>query len=164
MRGSVAERLEFYSHDEGEHRIWHGAFEHAGYGRLTVGGKSMKAHRLAWIEANGPIPRGLLVLHNNICHNKACINPEHLRLGTHSDNTKDIVAYGNHPEASKTHCVHGHPYDEDNTYIPLHSGFGWAKRQCKACNRIRCYAHDHPATSGPPKANRYNSLLISPAC
>ena len=134
MRGTVAERLAYYSHDDGDHRIWHGAFEHAGYGRITIGRRGVKAHRAAWKEVNGPIPNGMCVLHKNICHTKACINPEHLYLGTHHDNTMDIVANGNHPEASKTHCVHGHPLDNPYLY-PTPSG--GVARICTACGNER---------------------------
>jgi hypothetical protein len=36
---------------------------------------------------HGPIPSGLLVLHS--CHNRRCVNPKHLRVGTQSDNIKE---------------------------------------------------------------------------
>jgi hypothetical protein len=50
------------------------------------------AHRVAWIEVNGPIPEGMFVLH--ICDNPPCIRPEHLHLGTQADNMADKVARG----------------------------------------------------------------------
>lgn len=57
------------------------------YGQVRVGNKMMKAHRVAWVKAFGEIPQGMLVLHR--CDNPSCVNPDHLFLGTHSDNAKD---------------------------------------------------------------------------
>jgi hypothetical protein len=43
-----------------------------------------RVHRQVWIDAHGPIPKGLEVMH--LCNNKACTNLEHLQLGTHREN------------------------------------------------------------------------------
>ena len=72
-----------------------------GYGKLRVHGKVMRAHRFAYQLFVGPIPEGLIVRHR--CHNPACVNPEHLVLGTNADNSRDMVEAGrqrkgeNHP-------------------------------------------------------------------
>lgn len=63
-----------------------------GYGRCYVQGKRVRAHRAAWVEAYGPIPEGMWVLHR--CDNRACIEPTHLFLGTAQDNTDDMVSKG----------------------------------------------------------------------
>ena len=57
------------------------------YGRKRVNGKVVYMHRLAWEEAHGEIPAGMHVLHK--CDNPACINIEHLFLGTHKNNMDD---------------------------------------------------------------------------
>jgi hypothetical protein len=52
------------------------------------------AHRESWKMHNGEIQSGMMVLHN--CNNKRCVNPEHLRLGTHKENMDDVCKVG-HP-------------------------------------------------------------------
>lgn len=78
----------------GECWEWRGARQVGrwAYGRAGVAGKWWAAHRLAWTIHHGPIPAGALVRH--ACDNPPCVNPAHLSLGTHADNTADIIKRG----------------------------------------------------------------------
>jgi len=63
-----------------------------GYGRVRLDGMKLRAHRIAYLAAKGPISNGLLVCH--ACDNPPCCNPAHLWLGTVLDNTRDAQRKG----------------------------------------------------------------------
>lgn len=87
-----------------------------------------QAHRAAYEVAHGPIPADMTVDH--LCFNPSCVNPDHMRLLSLSDNAK------NQRSATKTHCKNGHEYTPENTYIrPIRERSG--KRDCRACIRER---------------------------
>lgn len=71
-----------------------------GYGKTKVKGKTMGAHRAAWIAFRGPIPASLLVCHT--CDNPCCINPEHLFLGTPKSNMADKMKKGRYRGGPKS--------------------------------------------------------------
>jgi hypothetical protein len=73
--------------------IWIGGHSTEGYGCFALDGhRSIGAHCASWILHNGAIPKGLFVLHE--CDNPPCVNPRHLKLGTHGQNCADMVARG----------------------------------------------------------------------
>lgn len=71
---------------------WTGCKNWAGYGKVGVENQLKGTHRVAWELTNGPIPDGLHVCHR--CDNPPCCNPDHLFLGTRSDNMRDAREKG----------------------------------------------------------------------
>ena len=67
--------------------IFTGCKDTHGYGQIKNKGKNILVHRWVLENSKGPIPNGMCVLHS--CDTPACVNVEHLRLGTHAENMKD---------------------------------------------------------------------------
>ena len=63
-----------------------------GYGQFRMKYKKYRAHRLAWEFTNGPISKGMHVLHH--CDVRMCVRPDHLWLGTNADNVADMLKKG----------------------------------------------------------------------
>jgi len=124
--------------------IWMGAIS-MGYGRITIssnGSKKVKGvHRVMWELTNGPIPKGIFVLHT--CDIRHCINPNHLFLGTQLDNMQDMIKKGRKSKirwnTNITHCKHGHPFDEKNTYYYPNKN----EKSCRTCQRAASIKHYH---------------------
>ncbi|NUQ92859.1 MAG: HNH endonuclease [Gemmatimonadaceae bacterium] len=114
--------------------LWTGArYSATRYGQVILPGRVVRgAHRVAWELTHGPIPDGLFVCHR--CDNKQCVRPDHLFLGTPKDNTHDMIAKGLHPTMGHQSCLHGHPFDQENTYVARHRD-GRTFRKCRACAR-----------------------------
>lgn len=72
--------------------IWKRGIKSHGYGYIIINQKDVGVHRLSWTLHYGSIPDGLFVCHT--CDVKACVNPQHLFLGTRYDNIKDMVNKG----------------------------------------------------------------------
>lgn len=73
--------------------LWTASVDQDGYGQLARPHRSpIKAHRLAWVMAHGPIASSQHVLHR--CDTPRCINPLHLFLGNQDANMKDAAVKG----------------------------------------------------------------------
>jgi len=70
--------------------LWGNGVNHRGYGKTSMGRKTIAAHRAAYEAFVGSIPDGMSVLHR--CDVPSCVNPDHLFLGSQADNIKDKVA------------------------------------------------------------------------
>lgn len=77
----------------GECLQWNGKKTRKGYGRIMINRKETYTHRAMIVAKTGnQIPDGMCVLHS--CDNPSCINPDHLRIGTHKENSEDMMQRG----------------------------------------------------------------------
>lgn len=112
--------------------IWTGSKNIRKYGKICFNRKNYYAHRVSLFVHKGPAKKGEgLVLHN--CNNPSCVNPDHLRYGTSTDNMRDKVKAGNHHQINKTHCYKGHPLSGENLIIKKPTKKRGQVRTCKTC-------------------------------
>lgn len=117
--------------------IWARHGNSDGYGSMRVGGAEHRVHRLSYRAFVGPFDESLFVCHS--CDTPACINPDHLWVGSHADNqrdkarkerspdtkltTEDVVAIRSTHERS---AVLARRYDVDTqTVVDARSGVTW---------------------------------------
>lgn len=86
--------------------LWSGkSLNSVGYGTISTGGSGsgkLLAHRLSYEIHHGEIPVGMVVMHS--CDNRLCVNPEHLSIGTQSQNLKEMHARGRQPVIPPHKC------------------------------------------------------------
>lgn len=114
--------------DLGRCWLWTGAKSVDGYGILRM--KRRTAYMPRWSYELHVEPIAEEHEPDHLCRVTACVNPGHLEPVTHREN----VLRGESPfaiNARKTHCVHGHPFDEANTAFTA-AGY----RRCRACTRL----------------------------
>lgn len=99
--------------------------------------KMKKAHRVVYEHLREKIPDGALLCHR--CDNTYCVNPDHMFIGSHSDNNNDMLKKGrsflrgltrvNLDQKALEFCPSGHPYSGENLYIYR------GERHCRTCRR-----------------------------
>lgn len=72
--------------------LWTATKNEDGYGQFKLDGQMRRAHKVSYELFVGPIPEGLDVLHK--CDNRGCVNPNHLEVGTHGDNMRQMAERG----------------------------------------------------------------------
>lgn len=78
---------------------WRGVTNGFKYGRFIFYGKNFGSHRIAYMFQKGMLPNGLFVCHK--CDNPICCNPDHLFIGTNSENIADCVSKGRQVRGEK---------------------------------------------------------------
>lgn len=148
------EREQFWSlvdkREPGECWPWKGTLDANGYGSFRVGGKARAAHRLAYTDAVGPIPKGLVIDHvwARGCTRTDCQNPNHLEPVTIAENTRRGFS-----PAAVSHrtnlCRNGHELVGDNVIVGTNGN-----RQCRTCRNAKVVEEFHAAN---PDAVRYKT-------
>lgn len=106
--------------------IWTGTLNTSDYGQITYRNTNRLVHRIGFELAGGTVPDGMQIDH--LCRKRNCWNPSHLEAVTNRENALRSE------RATKTHCVHGHPFTDENTVITIgNQGFPW--RSCRICRR-----------------------------
>lgn len=111
-----------------------------GYGKFSLNGRSVYAHRTAYEWLVGAIPEGLHIDH--LCRVRSCVNTAHLEPVTVGENIRRGQTGSN--MAAKTHCPQGHEYAGANLIVERRG-----KRACRECRRVRRSSmKEHSPTDG----------------
>lgn len=110
--------------------LWLGQIDGNGYAvgvrPRGKGSRRVTVHRFVYEQLIGAIPDEHVLHH--LCETKHCVNPTHLVPLTRAEHLDE------HPRKVRlaTHCLRGHAFDEDNTYVAPNG-----QRFCRACGRER---------------------------
>lgn len=112
--------------------LWTASLDGHGYGafydgtRTEAGNpKTVRAHRWLYERWLGPVPDGLDLDH--LCRVRHCVNPDHLEPVTRAVNLARSSLTPQARRAAQTHCLRGHEFTPENTYLRAHG------RSCRQC-------------------------------
>ena len=115
---------------------WTHSINNKGYGCLGINKKAMLAHRVSYLIHNPDVNiDGVLICHE--CDNPLCVNPDHLFIGTHKENTADMISKGRSMLIFNSRrngmCKQGHALDHPNIYTYRY--VTGDKIVCKICHK-----------------------------
>lgn len=137
--------------------FWMGSLTQKGYGDVLLieNGKRqhVRAHRIAWALYKGTVPPGKMVCHK--CDIRCCVNPDHLFLGTASDNVRDMVAKGRSsqqirnfgtksPHAKITAAAALAIFQSTESEIALAARYGICHSTVRRIRQKKKWKHIHP--------------------
>lgn len=99
---------------------WTAGLDRDGYGRFSLNGQTVGAHRVAFEWANGPITAETI---DHRCRNRACVRPDHMRESSHAHNRV---------RARRSYCHRNHRYPQEMLWRPI-----GAPVRCKECEALR---------------------------
>lgn len=115
--------------------LWPGAPNASGYGGYSLHGKTQLAHRVSYAAFKGPIPKGtgdrfgLVVMHK--CDTPACVNPEHLLVGTQRENIDDRHKKGrSRSDGSRQGVSHHMAKLNESTVLEVRRRVAMGDQQC----------------------------------
>lgn len=136
--------------------LWSGNVNSNGYGVIGVGSRTDGSrgneltHRLSYKLNTGEIPVRKMVCHR--CDNPSCVNPDHLFLGTQSDNMKDCKSKGRSRGAPKRDICGrcGREKSGNNLYI-VSTRARPNQTRCRHCSRAASKRHYDRSKQGRPR-------------
>ena len=143
----VAAQIE--TNENGCH-IFTGSKDDCGYGRINKDGKLVRLHRAVYEREHGWIPSGSVVMHK--CDTPACINPEHLSLGTQVMNIKDMDRKGRRRSQVGSEHAHAKLTEKDipvirdrlvkgETCIAMSEDYPVCEEMIRAIKKNRAWTH-----------------------
>ena len=114
--------------------LWTGGANGRGYGQVWFANRQQSVHRVAFVLANGPIPQDRIVMHR--CDNRPCVNPGHLVLGSHQENTDDMRRKGRERHVQGSEHPFAKTTEQDILEVRELYAKGWtATELAKMCSR-----------------------------